>query len=479
MSPSMYFTIFLLLFPILLLLIMRRRKLSNKLPPGSLGIPFIGQSLDLLRAMRTNTAEKWLEERARKYGPISKLTLFGTPTVFVRGKAANKFVFNNDGEVLGNNQPKSIARIMGSRNILELNGEDHRRVRGALLTFLKPEVLKKYVGKMDKEVRNHLKVHWQGKTKITIMPLMKTLTFDIMCSLLFGLESGDKKRETFVKYFMEMIEGMWTIPVNLPFTRFNRSIRASTKAQSLVMGLIREKREALLKQQASPSDDLILSLLCITGEDNKPALSDKEIVDNVMIVMLAGFDTSSVLLTFLVRLLINDPFVYAAVLREHEEIAEGKKSGEELTWEDLSKMKYTWRVANETLRMTPPVFGGFRKALKDLEFEGYLIPKGWQVFWVANMTHMDETIFPNPSKFDPSRFDQQTPVPPFCYVAFGGGPRVCPGYEFARLEVLVSVHYMVTMYNWKFCLNDNSFIRDPMPLQNQGLPILIEPKKSF
>ncbi|KAF6168039.1 hypothetical protein GIB67_011424 [Kingdonia uniflora] len=113
----------------------------------------------------------------------------------------------------------------------------------------------------------------------------------------------------------------------------------------------------------------------------------------------------------------------------------------------------------------------------DLEFEGYLIPKGWQVFWAANTTHMDDSIFPNASKFDPSRFDQQTPVSPFCYVAFGGGSRVCPGYEFVRLEILVSIHYLVTRYDWMLCCKDNNFIRDPMPVQNQGLLIQIAPKK--
>lgn len=64
---------------------------------------------------------------------------------------------------------------------------------------------------------------------------------------------------------------------------------------------------------------------------------------------------------------------------EQEEIAKNKLSGDTLTWNDLSKMKYTWRVAMETLRMIPPIFGSFRRALKDIEFEGHLIPKGWQV----------------------------------------------------------------------------------------------------
>ncbi|MCI54707.1 cytochrome P450 716B1-like, partial [Trifolium medium] len=57
--------------------------------------------------------------------------------------------------------------------------------------------------------------------------------------------------------------------------------------------------------------------------------------------------------------------------------------------------------------MFPPVFGGFRKAATDIEYGGYIIPKGWQIFWVTSMTHMDNNIFPEPSKFDPSRFENQ------------------------------------------------------------------------
>lgn len=64
---------------------------------------------------------------------------------------------------------------------------------------------------------------------------------------------------------------------------------------------------------------------------------------------------------------------------EHEEIAKTKLAGEYLTWEDLGKMTHTWRVAMETLRLYPPVFGGFRVAATDIEYGGYLIPKGCQV----------------------------------------------------------------------------------------------------
>ncbi|KAE8125587.1 hypothetical protein FH972_020370 [Carpinus fangiana] len=272
---------------------------------------------------------------------------------------------------------------MTRRKNQKLSVEDHKRVRGALVSFLKPESLKLYVGKMDGEVKEHLEMHWHGKPQVE------------------------------------------------------------------------------------------MKIVCIAFFFNEEVLTEDEIVHNVMLIMVAGHDTSSVLMTFIMRLLANEPAVYAAVLQEQEEMAKTKLSGEFLTWEDLTKMKYTWRVAMETLRMVPPAFGGFRKALKDIEYGGYLIPKGWQAI---PMTHMDGSIFLEPSKFGLSRFENQTSIPPYSFVAFGAGPRICPGYEFARIKTLVTIHYLVTQFAWKLC-TDNFFSRDPMPIPTQGLPIKLVPRK--
>ncbi|KAF8023743.1 hypothetical protein BT93_F1052 [Corymbia citriodora subsp. variegata] len=460
---------------ILFLLSWRRRGSSRKLPPGSLGIPIIGQSLDLLRAMRTNTGEEWLQERVRKYGLISKLSLFGKPTVFIHGQAANKLVFSGDSTKISNKQTASICAILGDCNLMELSGQDHKRVRESLMSFLQPESLKQYVGKMDEEVRKHINLQWQGKEKVVALPLMKNLTFNIICSLLFGMEER-VERERFLQNFQEMIEGMWSIPVKLPFTRYSRSLRASSKVQDMLKELIQEKKVKLEQHTATPHQDLIMCLLSKRDEENKRVVTDKEILHNIMLIMVAGHDTSSVLMTFMLRLLSRNPAVYKAVLQEQEEIAESKTSGEPLTWEDLARMKYTWRVAMETLRMVPPVFAGFRVALKDIDYSGYIIPKGWQIFWASSTTHMDESIFPEPSKFDPARFENQMSVPPCSFIAFGGGPRICPGHEFARIETLVAIHYLVKQYSWELCSDDN-YIRDPMPVPTQGLLLRIVPKK--
>ncbi|KAL0306382.1 UNVERIFIED_CONTAM: Taxadiene 5-alpha hydroxylase [Sesamum radiatum] len=447
----------------------------EKGPPGSLGIPVIGQSLGLLRAMRANTAEKWIADRAKKYGPISKMSLFGKPTIFIHGQAANKLVFTSDASKMSNHQTECMKRILGDRSLPELSGEEHMRVRKALASFLKPDSLKNYVGKMEEEIRLHLLMHWRGKQKVTVLPLMRTLTFNIICSLIFGVERG-ARRDSFIQNFQHIMGGVWSFPVNLPFTRFNRSLKASAEVQRMLKQLLSEKRNEL-ENGASSHQDLITCLLSLRGEEDQELLSEDEIIHNIILIMVAGHDTSSILITFVMQILANDPSIHAAVLTEQEEVKKSKPSGELLTWEDIAKMKYTWKVALETLRMIPPAFGGFRKALEDIEFEGYIIPKGWQIFWVTSMTHLDDNIFPEPSKFDPARFESPETIPPYCYIPFGGGPRICPGYEFAKIETLVTIHYLVTQFTWQLCCSDNSYQRHPLPEPNQGLPIEIGPKE--
>ncbi|KAI4388357.1 hypothetical protein MLD38_000691 [Melastoma candidum] len=477
-NMGLFISVLLVVIPVLLLFISSSRwrkgtSSARLLPPGSLGLPVIGQSIALLRAMKANKAEEWIRERARRYGPVSKMSLFGKPTVFIHGPAANKFVFTGDG-VLSNKQVQSIRRILGEYNLLELSGVDHKRVRESLMTFLRPESLKHCIGKIEEEVRRHIELEWDGQEKVTVLPLMKKLTFNIICDVLFGLERG-APRDDHLESFQTMIEGMWSIPVNLPFTRYNRSLCASARVQEMLKRVVHNKRRELEKDPSAPQKDMIACLLSKRDDSGEQLLTDEEIIHNAKIVMVAGHDTSSVLITFMIRQLSNSLDIYEHVLKEQEEIAKSKGSGQLLTWEDLSRMKYTWRVAMETLRTVSPIFGGFRLALEDIEYDGYIIPKGWQVFWAANMTHMNESIFPEPSTFDPSRFEVQASIPPYSFIPFGGGPRICPGMEFARIETLVTIHYLMTRFTWKL-LSENSFIRDPMPLPSQGLVIGITPK---
>lgn len=146
---------------------------------------------------------------------------------------------------------------------------------------------------------------------------VKILTFDIICSLLFGIERGPK-REQLLPLFRDMMQSVVAILVNLPFTQFNRGLKARKKLESILVDLVHEKREALKKQkqQANPHKDLITTLLSINDDgDSSTMMSEEEIIDNIIIVMIAGYDTSSILLTFLVRLLANNESIYSKIAR--------------------------------------------------------------------------------------------------------------------------------------------------------------------
>ncbi|KAI3823876.1 hypothetical protein L1987_05321 [Smallanthus sonchifolius] len=153
------------------------------------------------------------------------------------------------------------------------------------------------------------------------------------------------------------------------------------------------KKEALEEQnqQRDPHKDLITSLLSIRDDDGSTMMSEDEITDNVIVLIIAGYDTTSVLLTFLVRLLANNKSIYSTIV---------------------------------------------------------------QVMLSVSMTHMDDSIFQNPTMFDPTRYEKHTPPTPFSYMAFGAGPRMCPGIELAKMETLVMMHRLVTRFSWSSPLKE-------------------------
>ncbi|XP_003561530.1 cytochrome P450 716B1 [Brachypodium distachyon] len=440
----------------------------QQLPPGSFGLPVIGQTLSFLSALRGNTGEAWLRQWAAVYGPVSRFSFFGVRTALIVGPSANKFLFSSAG--LTAKTTTAMNRMVGRRNIRELTGNNHRHVRAMFVQFLKLDVVRGYVGAIDDEVRHHLSANWHGHATIAVMPSMKTLTFDIMCTVIFGLDRGAHAamRRDLSMEFQQLVRGVWSIPVNLPFTTFRKCLAASQRGRHTVAKIIDEKRRKLERGESSSSNDLMTHMLA-------EGMADDDIIDNIMFMILAAHDTTATLLTFLIRHLDSNKDAYAKVIAEQEEVARSKARGEALSWDDLGKMRYTWAAAMETLRMVPPIFGNFKRVVEDVEFNGHLIPKGWQVMTAMNLTQWDPAIFPDPGRFDPTRFE--SPLPPYSFVAFGGGGRVCPGNEFARVEALVAMHYIITGFRWKLADGcDGSFSRYPLPSPAQGLLIDIEPK---
>ncbi|CAK7339794.1 unnamed protein product [Dovyalis caffra] len=127
------------------------------------------------------------------------------------------------------------------------------------------------------------------------------------------------------------------------------------------------------------------------------------------------------------------------------------------TRNDIRRMKYSCNVACEVMRLAPPL-------------RGFHIPKGWKLYWSANSTHRNPECFLDPETFDPTRFEGIGPEP-YNFVPFGGGPRMCPGKEYARLEILVFMHNLVKRFRWEKLIPDEKIIVDPLPYPAKQLPI--------
>ncbi|KAH9330289.1 hypothetical protein KI387_002397, partial [Taxus chinensis] len=139
-----------------------------------------------------------------------------------------------------------------------------------------------------------------------------------------------------------------------------------------------------------------------------------------------------------------------------------------LQWDDIQRMKYTWNAAQETMRLNPPAGGTWRKAIADISYGGFTIPKGWKLQWTTNSTHNNAKYFHDPEKFHPARFEGNGPAP-YTFVAFGGGPRMCPGNEFARMVTLVFPPQHCKNVRMGFGRWNEKVIVDPFPTPSLSL----------
>ncbi|THG08111.1 hypothetical protein TEA_021302 [Camellia sinensis var. sinensis] len=265
-----------------------------------------------------------------------------------------------------------------------------------------------------------------------------------------------------------------SIPVDLPGTPFHRSIKASEYIRKeFLMRIIKQRKIGLAEGKASPVQDILSHMLLTTDEDGK-FMKESDIADKILGLLIGGHDTASSACAFIVKYLAELPHVYQGVYKEQMDIAKSKGPCELLNWEDIQKMKLSWNVACEVLRLAPPVQGAFKDVLTDFMYEGFYIPKGWKIYWSTHSTHKNPEYFSEPYKFDPSRFDGRGPAP-YTFVPFGGGPRMCPGKEYARLEILVFMHNLVKRFKWEKLIPDEKIVVNPMPIPEKGLPIQLFP----
>ncbi|EOY32256.1 Cytochrome P450 [Theobroma cacao] len=448
---------------------------APNLPPGKPGLPIVGESLEFLSTGWKGHPEKFIFDRIAKYSSqVFKTNILGEPAAVFCGAAGNKFLFSNENKLVTAWWPSSVDKIFPS-SLQTSSKEESKKMRKLLPQFLKPEALQRYIGIMDTIAQRHFASGWENKDEVVVFPLAKRYTFWLACRLFLSIEDPNHVAK-FEGPFHLLASGIISLPIDLPGTPFNRGIKASNFIRKELVKIIKQRKVDLAEGKASPTQD-ILSHMLLTSDENGQFMNEMDIADKILGLLIGGHDTASAACTFIVKYLAELPHMYEEVYKEQIEIANSKAPGELLNWDDIQKMKYSWNVACEVLRLAPPLQGAFREAINDFIFNGFSIPKGWKLYWSANSTHRNPECFPDPLKFDPSRFEGNGPAP-YTFVPFGGGPRMCPGKEYARLEILVFMHNLVKRFKWEKLLPDEKIIVDPMPMPAKGLPVHLYPHKA-
>jgi cytochrome P450 len=425
------------------------------LPPGRSGLPLIGETISFLKD------PDFASKRHRQYGDVFRTHLFGSPTAYVAGADAIRFLLLNENQYFISTWPPSTKTLLGPASLPTQQGSVHQNRRKLLAQAFQPRTLASYVATMV-EVTHRYCDRWQHQGTITWYPELRNYTLDIACQLIVGISFGSQS--DFGKWFEKWSEGLFSLPLPLLGTRFSQALQSRRLLLTQIERIVRQRQ-----QQQDPGQDS-LGLLVQARDEEGNGLSVDELKDQVLTLLFAGHETLTSAIASFCLLMAQHPDVLERVRAEQNRFP----YDEPLTLESLKQMEYLEQVLREVLRVLPPVGGAFRQVIQTCEINGYRIPEGWTIIYQINETHQDSSLYPNPAQFYPDRFDggRVDRTKPFSYIPFGGGMRECLGREFARLEMKIFAALLTRYYEWELVADQNLDLEMiPTPRPKDGLKV--------
>jgi len=410
---------------------------DKQLPPGSLGLPFIGEPPRLFDL-------EYMRRQYQKHGPIIKTRLLGRNIVVLMGPEANRFLLSTHMEHFAwkDGWPPMFIELLGESLFVQ-DGDVAKKMRRLIMPALHKRALHHYLRTMEDFTLEYMQ-RWEELGTFSWLEENKELTFAIATKLLMGSEPGDDTTRL-SRLFTQMTNGFVTVPVRWSWTPFGKAISARDQ-------LLAHIEKAIRYRQENPTQDA-LSLLLATQDEDGNSLSMRELKAQALLLLFAGHETTASMLTSFMMSLAQNPSAWEKARAEQEAIGiEGQ-----LEMEHFSQMPYLEQVFKEVERMYPPVPAGFRGVVKPFEFNGYYVPEGWTALYWINVTHRDDNIYTQPDQFDPDRFspERNESATPYSLVGFGGGSRTCVGYAFAQFEMKIVASYLLRFYDWELLPDQN------------------------
>ncbi|KAG7577837.1 Cytochrome P450 [Arabidopsis thaliana x Arabidopsis arenosa] len=449
-----------LIFCLLLVRVIVSKKNKNsrgKLPPGSMGWPYLGETLQLY----SQNPNVFFTSKQKRYGEIFKTRILGYPCVMLASPEAARFVLVTHAHMFKPTYPRSKEKLIGPSALFFHQGDYHSHIRKLVQSSLYPETIRKLIPDIEHIALSSLQ-SWANMHIVSTYQEMKKFAFDVGILAIFGhLECSYKE---ILKHNYNIVDkGYNSFPMSIPGTSYHKALMARKRLKTIVSEIIRERREKRVLQT-----DFLGHLLNFKDEKGR-VLTQEQIADNIIGVLFAAQDTTASCLTWILKYLHDDQKLLEAVKAEQRAIyEENSREKKPLTWGQTRNMPLTHKVIVESLRMASIISFTFREAVVDVEYKGYLIPKGWKVMPLFRNIHHNPKYFSNPEVFDPSRFEVNPK--PNTFMPFGSGVHACPGNELAKLQILIFLHHLTSNFRWEVKGGEKGIQYSPFPIPQDGLP---------
>jgi cytochrome P450 len=341
-----------------------------------------------------------------------------------------KQIFTGDPEVWSAGEPnRLLGPVVGQRSVLLLDGREHHRQRKLLVPPFHGERMAAYAG-VIREVAHRAIDGYPIGEPFSILPSMQRITFEVILETVFGAREGaavDALRErllALVEKAQSPLGMLWLMPALQkdlgPLTGWASLKRAIEAADESIHAVIAEARAA-----RGPGRGDILSLLLSAVDEEGQPMSDQELRDELITLLLAGHETTATALAWAVEQIGRRPEVLEKILAE---IAAAPSPAAPLPYLDAA--------IKEVLRVRPLAPNVIRKTTAPVKLRDYDIPAGTYVVICAYNLHHNPAVWEDPHEFRPERFLDKK-IDPYAWIPFGGGARRCIGMAFALLEMRV------------------------------------------
>lgn len=416
---------------------------GKKLPPLPQGSRLSG-NLKQIKA----EGRKFYLKQSLLFDNVFRFRVFNVTAYVVNDPAGIEEVLINNRRNFIKGRSWGTTRLFGGNGLLTSEGDFWLRQRRLTQPAFHRGRLEGYGQVMADFTTRTVRGWHTGETR-DIFQDMRQLTLEIVCKTLFDtdIEAEGRSVGTMVgaatAAFTRINNKTFRLPLRFPTPDNRRFQEAKNRLDQFLLDTIAQRKASGNRDKG----DLLSTLVAVQDEDGT-RMSEQQLRDEVLTLLMAGHETTAAALSWAFYLLAQHPQIEEELLSEIEEVLGGRTP----TLADLSKLSLVAGVVKETLRLYPSFWITVRDVVQECEIGLYTIPAGARVCIMPWVVHHNPRYYPEPEVFRPQRWTEEfsTALPKLAYLPFGAGPRQCIGNNFALMEaqiVLTTIlqHYKLTL----------------------------------